>query len=493
MRDDAVTSPRISLRAVVNPHLALFACFLGIAGLFYLDRDKLSRPSRALWIPLLWLGVLGSRPVSVWLGIGPAQGVDVQMEGSPVDRLFFLVLIIAGIIVLIPRRRQVAPLLKASLPIIIYFGYCLLSVMWSDFPDISLKRWIKAVGDVVMVLVIATDAEPVAALKYLFSRLGFVLLPTSIILIKYFGDLGRGYTPDGMPMNTGVTLNKNALGDIAFLFLLATLWRVLSLLEDKELPDRSRHLWAQLILLAIAIRVLVLAQSATSTACAILGAALMFAARTPAIRRRPGAVNALVLAIVLAGGITYLVAGDAFVANALGRKANLSGRTDIWAAVLGAGTNPVVGAGFESFWITPRYMAKVEEGLAGWWHAEGLNEAHNGYLEVYLELGWVGLSMIALILVSGYLSSVAAFHRDPQLGSLMLAYVVTAGTYNITEAAFRMLSLNWFFLLLAIIVSARIVAGADEVLPQDLREPAERMSDLVSSNTYILGCSWGGI
>jgi exopolysaccharide production protein ExoQ len=473
----------------VNPNVALFICFLGIAGLFYLDRDKSVRPSRALWIPVLWLGILGSRSVSAWLGIAPPAGVDVQMEGSPVDRFFYQVLLVAGIIVLIRRRSQVSSLLKASGPIIMYFSYCLLSVLWSDFQDVSLKRWIKAVGDLVMVLVIATDAEPVVALKHLFSRLGFVLLPTSIVLIKYFGDLGRGYTPDGLPMNTGVTTNKNALGNIAFVFLLGTLWRVLSLVEDKEDPDRSRHLWAQLTLLAIALWVLVLAQSATSIACALLGATLMLGARVPAIRQRPGGVHALILAIILGGGILFLFNGDAAVTHALGRQENLSGRTDIWAAVLAAGTNPVVGAGFESFWITPRYMAKVEDGLASWWHAGGLNEAHNGYLEVYLELGWVGVSMIAIIFISGYRVSIAAFHRDLQLGSLMLAYVVTEATYSITEAGFRMLSMNWFFLLLAIIVSSRIVAGAEEVLPHDLREPAERMSDLVSSNPYILGCS----
>lgn len=458
----------------MNPHVALFICFLGIAGLFYLDRDHTwVRPSRALWIPLLWLGILGSRAVSVWFGIAPPEGVNVQMEGSPVDRLFFLVLLVAGIIVLIRRRSQVSPLLKASWPVMLYFGYCLLSVLWSDFPDISLKRWIKAIGDLVMVLVIATDAEPVAALTRLFSRLGFVLLPTSIILIKYFPALGRGYTPDGLPMNTGVTTNKNSLGCVTLVLLLGTLWRVLSLLGDRDHPARSRHLWAQFTLLAIGLWVLVMAQSATSIACAVLGAALMLGVRAPAIRTRPSAVNALVVAMLLAGGVTFLLGGTADVAHALGRSDTLSGRTDIWAAVLAAGSNPVVGAGFESFWITPRYMAKFVQGLAGWWHPEGLNEAHNGYLDVYLNLGWVGVSMIAIILISAYRVSIAAFQRDPQLGGLMLAYVLTAGTYNITEAGFRMLSLPWIFLLLAIITSIRISAGVGEAVPEDLPQPAE--------------------
>jgi len=473
----------------MNPHVVLYIFFLGIAGLFYLDRDKLVRPSRALWIPVLWLGILGSRSVSAWFGIKPPEGVDVQMEGSPVDRFFYQVLIVAGVIVLIRRRSRVTPLLKASWPLIMYFSYCLLSCLWSDFPDISLKRWIKAIGDLVMVLVVVTDAEPVAALKHLFSRLGFVLLPTSIVFIRYFGDLGRGYTADGFPMNTGVTTNKNALGNVAALLLLGTLWRVLSLLDNKKHPGRGRHLLAQLTLLAIALQVLVMAQSATSIACAVLGAALMLAARVPAIRRSPSAVHALVLGIILAGGITFLMGGQAGLVHALGRQENLTGRTDIWAAVLAAGTNPVVGAGFESFWITPRYMAKFVHHLAGWWEPEALNEAHNGYLEVYLNLGWVGVTMIAIILISGYRASVAAFRRDPQIAGLMLAYVATTAIYSITEAGFRMLSEPWIFLLLAITSSYRISAGAVEEVPEDLREPAERMSEMATSDTHAVGRS----
>ncbi|HXZ39880.1 MAG TPA: O-antigen ligase family protein [Terriglobales bacterium] len=455
----------------MNPHVALFICVVGIAGLFYLDRDASARPSRALWIPVLWLAIAGSRAVSVWFGIAPPEGVNVQMEGSPVDRLFFQVLLVAGIIVLVRRSSRAGDLLKANWPLILYFSYCLLSVFWSEFPDVSLKRWTKAIGDLVMVLVVATDAEPVAALKHLLSRLGFVLLPASILLIHYFGDLGRAYTPDGVPMNTGVSTTKNELGVITFVLTLGAVWRVLSLLENKEHPARGRHLWAQLTLLAIAVWVLVMAQSATSIACVAFGAALMLATRTPAIRRRPGAVHALVLAIILAGAVTFLLGGQSEVVQALGRKDNLSGRTDIWAAVLGAGTNPLLGAGFESFWITPSYLAKFVQKLVafGWWDPGKLNEAHCGYLEVYLELGWVGVSMIALILISGYRASTAAFRRDPQIGGLMLAYVATAAVYSITEAGFRMLLPMWIFLLLVIVVSRRITAEVGERVPERLR------------------------
>jgi O-antigen ligase len=88
------------------------------------------------------------------------------------------------------------------------------------------------------------------------------------------------------------------------------------------------------------------------------------------------------------------------------------------------------------------------------------NEAHNGYIEVYLNLGFVGLALIALILGQGYRTAVRAFRRDSALGALLVAYVVTAVTYGISEACFRMLSIEWFILLLSVVVASRTTGVA---------------------------------
>src|SRR5260370_3694868 len=161
--------------------LALFLCVVGIAGLFYLDRDKSARMSKGLWLPVIWICIVGSRPVSAWLGISQGSDAIQLVEGSPFDGAVFGVLLAAGIIVLISRRRRMSACLKASWPVIVYFAYCLLSIMWSDYPGVAFKRWIKAIGDLVIVLIVVPEAEPVAALKRLFSRVGFVLFPISVL------------------------------------------------------------------------------------------------------------------------------------------------------------------------------------------------------------------------------------------------------------------------------------------------------------------------
>lgn len=467
----------------MSPSLALLVCTIGIAGLFFLDRDKSVRTAKALWLPFIWIGIVGSRTVSAWLGIGPASQDPTQlMEGSPFDARVFEILLVLGIIVLIRRGRRISAFLKGSWPILLYCSYCLLSVSWSDYPEVSFKRWIKSIGDLVMVLIVVTDAEPAQAFKRLLSRLGFVLLPTSILLIRYFGDLGRGYDPDGMPMNTGVTTNKNSLGVITLVIALGVLWHVLNLLRAKDQPNRGRHLIAQGTLLAFGVVVLAMAHSATSVACFVLGSGLMLATGLPVIRRRSVGVHALVLALFLVGGLIMFLDAEAGVVRALGRQPNLTGRTDIWGAVIPVCPNPVVGAGFESFWLGPR-LDRVWSRLSKYMH---VNEAHNGYLEVYLNLGWLGVGLIALILIKGYTNVVAAFRHDPPAGRLWLAYLFAAAFYSVAEAGFRLLNPIWIFLLLAVVASSGIAAGGRVGASQPFHAGADRTPALPAKNALAL-------
>lgn len=76
-----------------------------------------------------------------------------------------------------------------------------------------------------------------------------------------------------------------------------------------------------------------------------------------------------------------------------------------------------------------------------------------------MDLGWIGASLIVLILFSGYRRSIKAFRFDPELASLMVAYVATSTFYSVTEAGFRMLTPSWIFLLLAVVSAGGIAAG----------------------------------
>jgi len=133
----------------------------------------------------------------------------------------------------------------------------------------------------------------------------------------------------------------------------------------------------------------------------------------------------------------------------------LTDRTDIWGLVLSMAGNPIFGTGFESFWLGDR-LRNI------WSVVHGINQAHNGYLEVYLNLGWIGLFFLAVVLVRGYRNIVTAMCRNPDVGSLWLAYFSVAVVYNFTEAAFKMMFPVWIFLLLAIVAAAQECAAMVE-------------------------------
>lgn len=452
----------------MNPSIASAICWCGILGLFYLNRDDKVRTSKALWLPVIYLWIIGSRAPSMWLGIAPAAGANVQLEGSPFDAAIFGILLLGAIAVLIQRGRSTRRLLAANWPIVIYFVYCLVSVAWSSHADVAFKRWIKSIDDVAMVLLVVSDPQPVAAMKRLISRVGFVLLPTSVLLIKYYDDLGHAYTPVGGQMDTGVTTDKNMLGLMLLVVLLCTFWHVITLLRAGKNRGRRRRLAAQITLLVFGVSLLGMAQCDTAIACSILGGILILACESKMLKRRPGRIHALCLSIFVAGGLALMLGGSSDVAHAMGRSSNFSGRTEIWSAVISAAHNPITGAGFESFWIS--------DGAPRVWHtleAEGwdplvshLNEAHDGYIEVYLNLGLVGVFIIASLLISGYRYAVAEFRKSTAMGGLLFAYIIAAAFYNITEAGFRSLDLMWIFLLLSVVSASGIAAEVVHTAPQ---------------------------
>jgi O-antigen ligase len=134
-------------------------------------------------------------------------------------------------------------------------------------------------------------------------------------------------------------------------------------------------------------------------------------------------------------------------------------------------------------------VERVWSNLSQYMH---VNEAHNGYVEVYLNLGSVGVGLIVVNLISGYRGSVAAFRRDPAFGSLMLAYVAAAAIYSITEAGFRMLDPIWIFFLVAVVGSHSIAFGGVARSGQRLRLRERHAAKPSTSHAFASARLGGG-
>jgi len=428
--------------------IATLICASGILGLFWLDREPKARITSALWIPTVWLFIASSRNFTDWLGISGGGSSDYT-EGSPIDRAVLTAILLLGVVVLLRRGTRIATLLRTNAPILLYFAYCAISILWSDFPDVAIKRWFRACGDVVMVFIVLSEPDWLAALRSMCARLGFLLVPLSILFIRYYPDLGRRYSPGGRFFWVGVATDKNALGMLCLIFGLACIYRVLNLYREPKSRVRRRMLIAQGALLVMTTYVIREADSATAFSCFGLAGIVMLMTFLFRWARRPVVVRALVAGAVGLAFSALFLNFDSGLVQDLGRDSSLTGRTAIWRSALGLVRNPLLGSGFESFWIGPR-LEQVESEIH-----QGVNQAHDGYLEIYLNLGWVGIAFLAGLIVSGYRRIIPAVLRQTQAGSLRLAYFVTALTYNFTEGGFKMMHPVWIVFLLSIAVVPR--------------------------------------
>jgi exopolysaccharide production protein ExoQ len=444
------------------PNLALLLAVLYIFWLLLRDRRQLANVSIATWIPTIWVIIVGSRPISYWLGIdGQAEGADIYIEDSPIDRLVFLCLIVAAFLTLKKRCLPWRSLSANNKYIILYFLYFGISVLWSDFPFVAFKRWIKDIGNVFMVLVILSEPDPIEAVKAVFRRCLYFLVPMSIILIKYFPELAHHYDPwEGQKIVTGIALSKNSLGHAVAICTLFLVWQLLHR-DRKSLTPQTKTLQFDLgsiyvndlidianilLLFGMAIWLLVKGDSATAVSCAILGSAGLAAMSLPLARKW---LVYFTPYLVVGGGAVFAMSQlfdlKGTVLQLLGRDATLTGRTEIWGAVLSENINPLIGAGYYSFFMGPRVERFAAE------YSFYLNQAHNGYIQTYLDGGIIGVCFLGAMLLSAGWVMTRQLMTQPEWASARIIFWLIILVSNYTEATFSRLGLSWLVLLLVMI------------------------------------------
>jgi O-antigen ligase len=214
---------------------------------------------------------------------------------------------------------------------------------------------------------------------------------------------------------------------------------------------RMRRLAAQGAVVAMAIGLLLVADSKTSLACFVLVGGLMTVTGRSRLARRPVVLHTIIISLILGCFAVLFLGAGRGVLEKIGRDQSLTGRTDIWKAALSRVENPLLGAGYESFWLGERLAAIVR--VIG-----GGNQAHNGYIEIYLNLGWVGLALLGVLIVTGYRRIISGFRRGANVSLLSMAYFIVAIVYNFTEGSFKMMSPIWIAFLVAIMGGVPIIA-----------------------------------
>jgi len=432
------------------PSLALLLWLVLLAILLYFDPANVRRTSLGLWIPVIWMFIIGSRLPSQWLDGVTGQAAGSLEEGNPLDRSVFFGLLLVATGILLARSVNLGTFLRRNLALMTLVLFALASVLWSDFPFVTFKRWIRDLGNYLVILVVVTDPHPIEALGTVLRRVCFLLMPLSILLVKYYPALGRHYDPwTGVAGYSGATTSKNMLGVTCLIGGLFFFWDTVTRWSTRNSRRTKRVIAVNLLFLGMTLWLLNLSNSATSSLCFVLGCTVIAAANTKASHRHPAVIKvilpaAFVLYVVLALGFNI----NAHVAGAVNRDPTLTDRTKIWTLLLAMHTNPLIGTGYESFWLGPR--------LQQIWQRFGrLNEAHDGYLEVYLNLGGAGLFLLLTFLVASYKRICIELRPSSGLASLALAMWTILLLYSVTEVGFRTGPLWVTFLLVILVVPRR--------------------------------------
>lgn len=415
--------------------------------------------SRALWIPFLWLAISASQPLSGWLSPGSRsfQLTEAEyMQGNPIERFFLVIMLSVGLALLSRRAKRVAYYFRDNFFIYLLYFYAFISIGWSDFQGMSLRRWIRAAGDVIMVLLILTEDDQRDAIVRVLRRCAILLIPLSFVYIRYFPQWGIAYHVDGTRMWTGVTNHKNTLGILcAFLGIFLT-WR---LIKEWRKP---KVMVVDGFLLILALYLLRGSHSATSLVVYLIGVmilACVFYYKNDRRKLNSFLIVTVLVLLVLQGIFIYIldVSPTSLFFAATERDSSLTGRIPLWQELIAIGIQkPILGAGYGGIWLSQAALAKST------FTARHKVNAHNGYIHVFLDMGILGLLLMFALIAHNYRRLLKSFEVNWEKGTLLLTLFLMIVFHNITESTFtRGTSFLWILFLLTCIVVVRKARAPD--------------------------------
>jgi exopolysaccharide production protein ExoQ len=440
--------------------MPLALCTIFVVFLLRLDRKQAPEVTKALWIPTIWMLIIASKPLGYWFQL---RSVNPE-TGSPMDLVFLTILMLAALIVLFRRGFDWAGAIRENAWLVLLIIFMLISVVWSDIPGISFKRWIKEFQAVLVAFVVLSEPSPRQAMESVLRRTTYVLIPFSLVLIKYFPIYGIEYGRwSGSQMWIGVALQKNGLARLCIFAGVFLIWSLLRRWKGDSASVWKYQMHLDVLLLILTLYLLggpqhSLFYSATSTYAFVAGltfCAWVYLREKSGRKIKAGFLLAVTSFIIVFGVVSVFVGGSGikFFASSAGRDATLTGRTEVWTSLLPVVMgSPIVGKGFGGFW-TSRTRDYFQ-----------ISGAHSGYLDVLLGIGFVGLILVSMFLLSSCQKAHRELWRDFYWGLLWICYLVMFVVHNIGESSIDTFTMHLTAVLLFFTISSTRSGTFDEVV-----------------------------
>jgi exopolysaccharide production protein ExoQ len=395
---------------------------------------------------------------------------DEFIEGDPINQASFGLLLLGTALLMTLHFRASMQAIRSNALYFLLPALIICSTVWSVAPGLTMKRSIWNAGvcffDLYIVMRLTMDE-----ILSVVSRTIILSLLASIVVAVAMPNVGREM---GTGLNgewRGVFAQKNQLGHVMAFGATAQLLIML----------RAGRLKVGAILLFIACLGLIkLSESATSllAVIAVTGVAIVFAC----VRRGWGSV--LMGSLLSGAGLCLLVAivfreggsGLAF----LDRDSSFSGRTELWPPVIEMiRMHLLLGWGFEAFWTPDNPAYEYVRTLAGW----PAPNAHNGLLEVALDLGLVGVAALLFVLTWAAKRAIGLMCAGDLLGISIIILLIELVIGNITESFVLKSSIfGWNFLTILILATGLKNRGAMGFAGLPLQTIVNRAKPRTASN-----------
>ncbi|MFN3231035.1 MAG: O-antigen ligase family protein [Alphaproteobacteria bacterium] len=418
--------------------------FEGIGGLNRLGPE--AQPARAADDPGLWEHVFLFVAFLVFVGafrtILSSSAIEQVGDAAPEQTFMrFAVYAVAILLAFRSCRAEVLDLIVGNKLLIAVLAYTVMSSLWAVDSGISLRRSVA--------LSLSGVFCAYAVLRFpLYRILEMALLAVAVaVAVGFVADLFLLERHSDGRMR-GIFASPTFSGRIAAvgILILVALWRVPGFLQRYDL-------------VILGLLVLFLYQTnAISPMVALFVAlasfVLIWSRSKPEVILKRSVVLGLLALPCLAVAVTFF--GD--ILDAMGRDATLTHRIFVWEAALDKGPESVfLGSGFRSFWIWP-YANDVMYNVFGSRNSR-LGNGHSGYIDLWLELGFVGVALVAALFVQLAVRSyrVLMARPDPVVG-FFPALLVFILIYSLPELVILEHSeITWMMFMIGILALSRPV------------------------------------
>lgn len=418
---------------------------------------------RAFGEPAWWETALAVTILIMLSGaiLGPVFAHDATSE-TPLLRMAWLPVYAAIAGLVLWRIERMAAYWAPAVAVTLLVGLAFASQWWSIAPDVTGRRVIALAVTSVFALWVAA-VYPGRRLPLLLTWTGLIMAVGGLVFVFAWPEIGVHQDVNAGTWR-GMWFEKNQMGWI----MVAGATAAAAVLAS---PGRGKRLaaatWALSALLVLGT------QSKTALICLIGASGLIGALWV--LRKVPTAlaVAGVWIGVVVGGlALTLALLAPELIFEALGKDPTLTGRTLIWESLMRrVAERPLLGHGYSAFWgahsVPAAYIRREAEWL--------VPSAHNGWLEILAELGWVGVCAVTAVAVLAVVGTVArlpgAGRRE---GFWAAGYLVAYLVLSFSESVLlRHQSLPW---VLFLIVLARVFAPAEVPVrtarPAPLRGPA---------------------